>query len=260
MGISLDSIIGIEGQASRPLQLQLPDFLNPKKNDLMMIESAITMLERITAHEDTEMAVLTNIIPQDIFSGFDLLIKYIIFKWQYHYNSSHTRPFREVVLADSVVNALKAESACTKKIKKVSYVFDNQLCRYVVDDINYFRSIRMIDEEEVQLVKEDIFRLLDYLENIATFGVFEETGNKVNIYVTDVDITNSYSYIRGGNFNLCMIKAFFLTSATSVDEVIYERTRNWITATLKLSTLITVANERQRVLYFEKQREIVHSL
>ncbi|MDR1675865.1 MAG: hypothetical protein LBR86_05310, partial [Tannerella sp.] len=109
-------------------------------------------------------------------------------------------------------------------------------------------------------VKEDIFRLLDYLEHIATYGVHEETGNKVNIYVADVDVTSSYAYIRGDNFNLCVLKTFFLASATSTDEVIYEKTKNWITATLRLSTLITVANERQRVLYFERQREIVRSL
>jgi hypothetical protein len=260
MGISLDAIIGIESQASRLLQLKLPNYLNPKKNDLTMMESFISMLERMTAYEDTEMAVLSNIIPQDIFPGFDVLTKYVVFKWQYHYNGNQPLPFREVVLPESVVDAFKAQYICSKRIKKSSYVFDNQLCRYVVDDVNYFRSIRMISEEEVEIIKEDIFRLLDYLEHIATFGTFEETGNKVSIYVTDVDITNSYSYIRGGNANLCMIKTFFLTSATSTDEVIYEKTRNWITATLKLSTLITVANERQRVLYFEKQREIVRSL
>jgi hypothetical protein len=260
MGISLDAVIGVESQKSRPLQLKLPDFLNPKKNDMTMIEGQLTTLERITACNDTEMAMLANIIPQNIFPRFDLLTKYVIFKWQYHHNSNCVLSFREVNPPDCVVSAFKALYAYFRKIKKSSFVFDNQLCRYLVDDINYFKSIRMIDEEDVIKVKEDIFRLLDFLEHIATFGVFEETGNSVNIYITDVDITNSYAYIRGEDTNLCLIKAFFLTSATSTDEVIYETTKNWITATLRLSTLISVANERQRVLYFEKQRAIVRSL
>ncbi|MDR2138478.1 MAG: hypothetical protein LBP50_02870 [Tannerella sp.] len=260
MGISLDAIIGIETQKSRLLQLKLPDFLNPKENDMMMIESKISTLNRITACNDTELAVLTNIIPQDILPRFDLLTKYIIFKWQYHYNGTRTLAFHDVIPPDCVIQVFKTLYTCFRKIKKSNYVFDNQFCRYIVDDINYFRSIRMIDEEDVLKVKEDIFRMLDYLENIATFGIFEETGTRVNIYVADVDITNSYAYVRGNDFNLCMIKTFFLTSATSTDEVIFEKIKNWITATLRLSTLITVANERQRVLYFERQREIVRSL
>jgi hypothetical protein len=260
MSISLDTVIGIESQKSRPLQLKLPDFLNPKQNDLTMMESYIANLEKITERENTEMALLTNVMPRDIFPRFDLLIKYAIFKWQYHYTSSYALPFREVVLPDSVFNIFKDVYSCSKKFKKSSYVFDNQLCRYIADDINYFRSIRMMDEEEVVEVRENLLKMLDYLEQIATDGIFEETGNKVNIYVADVDITSSYSYISGDDLNICMIKAFFLTSATSMDEVIFEKTRNWITATLRLSTLITVANEKQRVLYFEKQREIVRSL
>ncbi|MDR2765481.1 MAG: hypothetical protein LBB90_10695 [Tannerella sp.] len=260
MSISLDAIIGIESQKSRLLQMRLPDFLNPKKNDMTMIENLIETVGRITEYDNTEMAVLTNIVPQDIFPKFDMLTKYVFFKWQYHYNSSQALSFREVIPPDSVIHAFKTQYTYCKRIKKSSYVFDNQLCRYIVDDINYFRSIRMIDEEEVMRVKEDIFRLLDYLEQVATFGVFEETGNKVSIYVSDVDITNSYTYVKGDNFNVCLLKAFFLTSATSMDEMIFEKTKNWITATLKLSTLITVANERHRVHYFEKQREIVRSL
>jgi hypothetical protein len=260
MSISLDTVIGVESQKSRPLQLKLPDFLHPNANDLTMMESYISNLEKITARDNTEMALLTNVMPRDIFPRFDLLIKYAIFKWQYHYNSNYALPFREVVLPDTVFNIFKEVYAYSKKIKKSSYVFDNQLCRYIADDINYFRSIRMMDEEEVVKVKENLLGMLDYLEQIATYGVFEETGNKVNIYVADVDITSSYSYMSGEDFKVCMIKAFFLTSATSMDEVIYEKTRNWITATLRLSTLITVANEKQRVLYFERQREIVRSL
>ncbi|MDR1455933.1 MAG: hypothetical protein LBJ01_09805 [Tannerella sp.] len=260
MGISLDAIIGIESQKSRPLQLKLPDFLNPKKNDLTMMDSHIAILDRFAGCADAEMAVLTNIIPQDIFPGFDQLTKYIVFKWQYHYHSHLALPFREVVLPDCVVNAFKAQYACSKRVKNSNYVFDNQLCRYIVDDINYFRSIRMIDEEEVMMIRDDILRLLDYLEQTATSGIFEETGNRVDIYVADVDITTSYSYIRSEDYSIGMIKTFFLTSAISTDEMIVEKIRNWITATLRLSTLITVANERQRVLYFEKQREMARSL
>ncbi|MDR3195033.1 MAG: hypothetical protein LBT76_07070 [Tannerella sp.] len=259
LGISLDAIIGIEGYKSRPLQLKLPHFLNPKKNDLIMNDGYISTLEKVTACEDTEMAVLTNIVPQDIFPEFDLLTKYIVFKWQYH-SQNKALPFHEINIPDSTIRFFKAQLVCTRQIKRTSYVFDNQLCRYIVDDINYFRSIRMIREEDVLNVKEDVFRLLDYLEHIAINGVFRETNNKASIYVADVDLTNSYSYIKSKEFNLCSIKAFFLTAATSTDDVIYERVKDWITATLKLSTLITVANEKQRVLYFERQREIVRTL
>jgi hypothetical protein len=260
MTISLDSIIGIEGYKSRPLQLKLPDFIYPKKEDMIMFETFFLFLEQIVSSGDTEAATMCNTLPQDIFPKFDVLMRYIIFKWQYFYHSNKALPFHEMIVPGFITEGLKKQCLICRQIKNTSFIFDNQLCRYIVDDVHYFKSIRMIRDDDVIRIKEELFRMIDYLENMTIRGVFEETGNSVNIYVSDVDITTTYSYIRSGGIMFSLIKTFFLTSATSTDERIYEMIRNWIATGLKLSTLITETNERQRVVYFEKQRQLADAL
>jgi hypothetical protein len=112
----------------------------------------------------------------------------------------------------------------------------------------------------VQNIKNDLFQLLDYLENIAITGQYKETGNAVHIYISDIDITTNYCYMEADDIKFSMIKTFILTSVTSLDEKTFEKMKDWVHSFIKTSTLITVAGEKQRVNYFENQRKIINEL
>ena len=147
-----------------------------------------------------------------------------------------------------------------KNFNKTYYVFDNGLFRFFVDRVNYFNTIRLIEKEDVLKIKEDLHSMLDYLEKMAISGRFKETGNAVNIYISDIDITTGYTYFESKNIHLTMIKSFILSYITSYDGETFEIMKHWINALIKISTLITLTNEKQRVLFFEKQRNIVNEL
>ncbi|MDR3268624.1 MAG: hypothetical protein LBT83_06115 [Tannerella sp.] len=259
--ISLDTIIGIEVQKSKPFQLILPDFVNPHKEDLMMIDTFIHFMKSIISDDDAEMVVISNILPQDLFPRFEYLSKLTVFKWYYHYyNDNQVKPFHEFTVPDIIRNGLKEQYLLAKNIKKTRYIFDNHLCEHVIKDVNYFSNIRLMDAEDIQKVKKELFQFLDYLKNLTVNGTFKETGNIVYIYVSDLDILTSYSYMRTKNIKFSLIKAFLLTSVTSMNEDTFEKMRSWIQSVIKTSTLITLANEKQRILFFERQWEIVNSL
>jgi hypothetical protein len=118
----------------------------------------------------------------------------------------------------------------------------------------------LIEKDDIQKIKEDMLSLLDYLEKMAVTGQFEETGNLVNLYISDIDITTSYTYLESENIHFSMIKTFILTSVNSMDENTFEKMKKWIHSLIKISALITLTNEKQRILYFEKQRKIVNEL
>jgi hypothetical protein len=155
---------------------------------------------------------------------------------------------------------LKDLSTEMKTINRTSFVFDNRVFKLIVNDVNYFFTIRLIEREEVLKIKEDLLSMLDYLEEIAITGKFKETGNSVNLYISDVDITTNYNYIESRNIHLSIIRIFFLSTVTSRDENVFEKMKKWVNSLIKISTLITLTNERQRVLYFETQRKIINEL
>jgi len=258
--ISLDNLIGIEGQKSIPFQMQLPDFLFPQDSDYYILNTHITFLRSINQSVNSVIASASNALPYDLSFKFPYLTLLYFFKWNFHYNNDKVIPYHQVAIQPEIEGILAEYTMEIKKINKTCYIFDNRIFRLIVDDIHYFNSIRLVEKNDIQKIKEDLFSMLDYLEQMAITGQFQETGNPVNLYISDVDITTSYSYLESENIHFSMVKTFILSSVNSTDENTFERMKKWIHSLIKISTLITSTNERQRVMYFERQRKIVNEL
>ena len=129
-----------------------------------------------------------------------------------------------------------------------------------MNDILYYSSIRLIDPEDVRKLKQELMHFLNYMETLASRGTYSETGNPIQIYVSNINFDASYSYLETKKMRISMIRAFILNSVVSLDEKAYEIFHNWMQALLKSSTMISVSGEKQRILFFEKQRMIIGSL
>ena len=260
LNISLDSIVGIEGTKSVQCQLRLPDFISPQEVDYQILDIYIKFLQSLTQSEISETATISNVFPHDLFSEFHYLLLFYLFVWNYHYNNDKIKPFHEISIPSKMNELLNKHMLEMKNFNKTYYVFDSRIFRLFVDRVNYFNSIRLVEKTDVLKIKEDLLSMLDYLEKIAITGQFKETGNAVNLYISDIDITTSYTYMETKNTHFSLVKAFILSYVTSFDEDTFEKMKEWIHSIIKISTLITLTNEKQRVLYFEKQRKIVNEL
>jgi len=260
LNISIDSLVGIESGKTISLQLQLPDFISPHDSDYKTFNNYIKFLQTINESENSETTSISNVLPHDLFYGFDYLIKFYLFFWNYHYNSDNPKPFHQIPVPMEMNRFLTDYMLEMKKFKKTCYVFDGGVFRFLVDRVNYFSAIRLIEKEDVLKIKEDLLSMLEYMEKMALTGQFIETGNAVNIYISDIDISTSYTYFETESIRMSMIKTFVLSYVTSFDENTFCRIKKWISALIKISTLITLTNEKQRVLFFEKQRNIINEL
>ncbi|MDR2085564.1 MAG: hypothetical protein LBP72_00110 [Dysgonamonadaceae bacterium] len=258
-GISLDNIVGIATESSIPLQLRTPDFINPQEVDYSLLNAYTNFLKTLRGCKTTEAAMITNTIPYELFSAYPYLVQYNIFDWQAHCCKEHPKPFHELSFPDRIVNEFQRLSAETKYIP-ACFVFDKYIFRRLVNTIHYFSSIRLIEKASILKIKNDLLQMIDYIEDMAVNGVFRETACRVNLYISDMDITTNYAYIVADNYKLSFFRAFLLTSATSVDEHFFEKVKNRVQSFIRTSTLITITNEKQRILYFEKQRKIVNEL
>jgi len=258
--ISLDNIIGIEVKKSALARLRLPDFISPQEEDCKMFDSFSNFLRKVNRLESSEMVTVSNILPQDLFFEFRYILIFYLFKWNYHYNNDKIKPFHQIAILPELDRHLSEFAMEIRKFNKFSYVFDSNMFRILVNDILYFYSIRLIEKDEVTKLKEDLLSILDSLENMAITGQFKETGKPINLYISDIAVTTNYTYIEADNIYFSMVRAFTLSSVTSFDEKVFEKMKKWIHSLIKLSTLITLTNERQRVLYFEKQRKIIDEL
>ena len=98
------------------------------------------------------------------------------------------------------------------------------------------------------------------MEILASRGAYSETGNPIQFYISNINFDASYSYLETKKLRISMIRAFILNSVVSLDEKAYEIFHNWLQSLLKSSTMISVSGEKQRILFFEKQRQIIGGL
>jgi len=260
LNISLDTIVGVEGVKTVPFQLQLPDFVFPQEEDCSLFNNYIKFLRSIDPLENSETASISNVLPHDLFGEFHSLFRFYLFVWNYHCRHDKPKPFHLISTSPEMSRFMNNYMMEMKNFTKTSFVFDNRMFRFFVDRVNYFHSIRLIEKEDVSTIKEELFAMLDYLEKMAITGQFQETGKAVNLYISDIDINTSYAYMEAKKIHLSMVKVFVLSYVTSLDENTFDQMKKWIHSVIKISTLITLTNERQRVLYFEKQRKMVNEL
>ena len=259
LNISLDSMIGITTRNIIPFQSLLPDFISPQEADYNMLEMYTKFLQSINQSENSETISIVNLLPHELFGDYQHLFLFYLFIWNYLYYNDK-KPFNQISTSPKMNRFLKVYALEMKKFKKTSIILDNRVFQLFANDINYFYNIRLIEKEDILKIKEDLFSLIDYIEKIAITGQFQETGNSVSLYISDIDIATNYTYWESENIHLCMVKMFLLCSVSSMDESTFERMKKWIHSYIKTSTLITLTNEKQRVLYFEKQRKIIDEL
>lgn len=260
-GISLDNLIGTVTAKSRPFQLKLVDFVNPVDIDYEMLEQYIDILGLAREDEQSELIDCTNILPQQLYMKYKYISRFYLFKWMYQCGGpGKSKRFQDIDVTERFEGIQLAGVDESRYIRNTYYILDPLIFHYLVNDINYFLSIHLITVEEVRLLKEELLKLLNEMEALATHGYFEETGNKVFLYISSVNFDTSYWCVQVKNYHISMIKTFILSSVASLDEGTYDKLRKWLRALIRSSIMISVSGERQRILFFEKQRELISNL
>lgn len=261
LGISLDNLMGAHSVKSRPYQLSLVEYIDPMEDDYKMW---ILYNERLKeAREDPASCNVEcmNVLPSIFLLDYKYITRFYLFKWYNQYgHSENTVHFRHIDSANKLLAIQRITAMESQHIKRTIYIWDPLIFQYIVNDIQYYSSVRLIDPEEVQQLKQELLVFMDKMELMASRGEYPETGNSIQFYISNINFDTSYSYLEAKNLRISIIRAFILNSVVSLDEKAYEIFRNCMQSLLKSSTMISVSGEKQRILFFEKQRQIINSL
>jgi len=259
--ISLDALIGVKAKHIHPFRLQTLKYVNPAKEDLAEMDSFISFLNLFASFPDAEFMEVTNVVPRSLFTGFPQLARYNIFKWMYRYGTEEkVYPFAQVIPTEKIRQLGRDYHAGIKKVASVSYIWDSLLFECLVNDINFFASIYLITEEDKKLIKDELLAFLDYMSEVSYKGCFPETGNQVNLYISQINIDTNYSYFYSEEIKVCRVRAFVKHEMASTDVEMVENFKKWMHLKKRSSIQISGVDEPKRIEFFMKQREIVNDL
>jgi len=221
----------------------------------------LSLIDLAKNDPQSEFIESASILPVSIFTGFDALTKFYMFKYQYLFSGTESRiSFREFNYPDSYLRVFKSYFDGTKHFANTIHVWDYLIFKYLVTDLQFFFSINLISEGDMQLIKRDLLAFVDYIEQISINGCFKETGKSVSIYISDINFNANYLCVKFNDVRISHIKSFLLNSVQSFDKSSYRKMNDWIHSLKRSSTLITQSGAIYRTDFFEKQRMLIADL
>ena len=260
LGISLDSIVGIVTLEHKPMQTTMSRHVNPSEADYRMFNNYVSILESIKDEPKTCYMESGNMIPHTLYFDYEHFTRFMIAFWNRCSSMGSYQPFHKITIPKQMQTLQKNCCEYTRHIKSVVYVLDHAVFQHLIDNIIFFKKVRFINDKEASLIINDLSDFIDYLEKLAIRGKYEETGNEVSLYISDIFIDSNYSILKSKNLSLSQFRTFLLNSNYSSHEDVCAEVNSWISALQSASTLISVSGEKVRTTYFNAQRKILHSL
>jgi hypothetical protein len=259
--ISLDNLLGIASDESRLFQMDILSYHNPSEKDLKVIGNYFNFLDIINPSPALEYMEISNTLPQPFLGNYPALFKFYMFKWLYHYGNEKNVPsFEQFTLPEITLELGKKYYGRFKHISSISCMWDELNIKHLINNIRYFESIYFLRKEDVELLKQEIYTFLNDIENLSIQGGFAETNNKVELYISQVNIDTNYYYFYSPEVTLCGLRTFIKYTAASTDKSVCENFKRWMLARKKVSIPISQVNERQRIEFFKQQREMIKEL
>jgi len=254
--ISINEIIGVSNG-------NIPFFMRPFSylDSLNNIRESTEFLQKLEPSFESEYMEICNKPSRVMVTGHTALCQFYLFKWIYQYGNEETvTPYSKAVIPGSMHQLMSDYHVATKNISNASYILDHKLFDFLVCDIQYFHSVKLITDEEKELLKKDMHALIDQMADIARKGYHLEEKNKINIYISRINIDTNYSYLYTKAFKVCCIHGISENDIYTTDDEVVKNFRKWALLKKRTSVQISEVDEIGRIEYFTRQRQLVDTL
>ncbi|MDR2476123.1 MAG: hypothetical protein LBD45_09745 [Bacteroidales bacterium] len=256
LNISLDSITGATSVRSFPFEMRMFDCIF-MENNYEPLQNYLEYLKSLLPSPISEASFASSFLPLHFLMTYHQIHRLLVLKWSYQFNSlQKLKSFSETILSERHILLCRKIRAIFYNVEYTCFIWNELTILYLINDIKYFYSIRIINMEEVNLIKQDLLLFIADLEKMANTGMFH-TGKRVDIYVSNLNFETSYSYFISGNTKLTFVRSTTFDDAFSSNHDVFNFIYSWIHSLKRTSVLISVCNTMQRIEFFDEQRKLV---
>lgn len=258
---SLDRVQGTAARENVSFQLKFQEFEAPLETLNAILERDVDFFREVASDPATEFATASNSLPAEFYCNYENLNRFKLFKWLYQHEAGDpaVTTFEEFRLPEKLLGNSREFVHWAQQAATTHLIFDDSNFMHWLNAVNAYRDMQLISRESILVLRDELFEMLDDMEKIAADGEFAN-GNKVNLYLSDIDLESSYSYVSTTKYKGVNIGLFSLNALRTPDPLMYEYVKKWIRTQSRFSTLISRSGELRRIHYFRRQREIVAQL
>ncbi len=197
-----------------------------------------------------------NVLPGSHVFRFPTISKFRLFKWAYQCRSTLNPPKLSEIEIPSYVRYLESTYVEVSQHIASYFVFIRDLFVPYIRDIYYFYELGLLSKDEVNLLKEETFQLMDVMEEDISAGA-TKYGIPFMVYLSNTYFDSSYIYVEGNGFKASSINVFGINYLSSTEAEISDDTKEWIESLIRYSTLISKSGEIEKVNFFNLQRNML---
>ena len=260
LNFSLDNLL--LGRKLRKKALFEINDLQDNNNDVCLkkMEQYIQIFQGEQVCEHAEYMLATNSLPIGLSVKSELLYKFKLYKWLYATGRvKPTLPLSELQLSNELQLAQQQYDRVYSNCKKGTLIIDEFFYSSTVSKIQFFHAHGLVTDEERSMLMEELLESIDGLELAASQGAFEDDVF-LDIYVSPLKIETTYVYVLLDDQPFSFFPGYSINLFKTMDAGICEIQENWLKSLMRYSSSITQSNEVLRFQYFERQRDIVHTL
>ncbi len=260
LGLSLDQIVGTNRSDGAIFNLNVSNGIPQMDQSHDILTRYYKLFNFVKDDPGAVLSAACNIVPFTFYSPYERLTKFRLCRWMHQNNGMKiTTSMSDIIVPEKILESQRRLTQETRLLPNSYTILDNNVFQALVREIKYFAGLNMLTDEDLEIMKQELHHMLDEMEQIAAKGEYPN-GNKVHLYLSNINFEATYTFLEKGSFQLCMFRLYAINYMDSQHPEICRAQKEWIQSLKRYSTLISQSGEIQRMIFFTKQREIVDTL
>lgn len=257
LGFSIDKIIGEEKEDNLFLELLGKSFDTPEESLYKTLSSIYSFSKKHHNAKESTVTITMNRLQLTHTIAHEHLFKFFYYKWMHQVSRTPLKfPFSGLNISPQITVLRKKIIEEFLYINNQAYIIDPQMMLNTVKGIQYYYKRHLVSQEEVSLIKQDLFNYLDYAEKVAQEG-FNSVGSKVDVYISTLNIETNSNYSNCDDNIESHFWCYSIIPIMSNSLSINIAHKRWLESIKKYAVLITGSNEMLQSEVFRKAKEQV---
>jgi len=223
---------------------------------LIMLKKYNELLEEIGYSKKVEATMAFNTFSPPFFTNFDNLFRFSYYKWLYQDNDTYRNAlYSEIALPGDIVMHQRKMRGSILKGNDVTLILDMNIFLNLIKEIQYFYQRKLLNAEELFLLKEETLHLIEQYGNMAQTGVNGST--KIQLYLSSLAVNSNTIYYKYDDKMDPLFWIFTVNPVVIKNDEFASIQLKWLNSLKRQSALISQSNEILQAEFFFRQQEYV---
>ena len=251
LNFSLDEILKKQHTNSAIFNFKNNRYQDPEESFTEMFSSFVEQVKEANKSPYNQKYIVINRLLSTLVFRKKNLLKFRYYKWLHQYKdipfnisiSDIEIPQKLIELREEVMNYFKDEN--------IIYIIDRKTFFNSVCEIKYFIERGLINENEIELIKKDLYSILDTIQEFFLRS-YSRDNSKYEVYLSLINIQNNSVYTVCNDLPYVYLWINSDYPIYTTDSQFCTLHKNWTESLIKHSVLISRSNQKMQEEFYNQ--------